>query len=85
YDVFPLDDRNVILKIIAERQRHPARPHWEFFPPFDPISAATGPQPGGRSHRIAVTLDRADADQQGVLIALGNMYAGWVLYIRDNR
>lgn len=85
YDVFPLDDRNVVLKIIAERQRHPARPHWEFFPPFDPISAGTGPQPGGRSHRIAVTIDRASTDQQGVLVALGNMYAGWVLYVRDNR
>ena len=85
YDVFPLDDRNVVLKIIAERQRHPVRAHWEFFPPFEPINAGTGPQPGGRSHRIAVTIDRAGTDEQGVLIALGNMYAGWVLHIRDNR
>jgi len=85
YDVFPLDDRNAVLKIIGERQRHKVRAHWEFLPPFMPISAAVGPQPGGRSHRIAVTIDRGSTDENGVLVALGNMYAGWVMYIHDNR
>src|SRR5262249_29789296 len=52
YGVFPLDDRNVIIKLAQDRQRRGLRAHWELLPPIDSISAHAAPFVCGFSHTI---------------------------------
>jgi arylsulfatase len=82
--VLPLDDRNVIVKLLAGRQREAPRPHWEIRPPIKRLTAAASPPVAGRDHTIAVELERRAGDD-GVLVAYGSIHWGFVLYVQDNR
>ena len=85
YDVLPLDDRNFWVKVIESRRAATQRPHWEFVPPLQPITANASPLTGGRSHSITVHLSRPHAGCDGVLVAYGSRYYGYALYVRDGR
>ena len=45
---------------------------------------AAGPT-RNRNHTITAEVDRPDAGTEGVLLALGGRFAGWTLYVKDNR
>jgi arylsulfatase len=85
YGVFPLDDRNVVVKLAQDRQRRGMRADWEFRPPIDNISAHAAPFVGGLSHEITVELVRPPGRGDGVLVASGSKHAGWVLHVQDGR
>lgn len=85
HGVFPLDDRNVVIKMAQDRQRRGLRPEWELRPPIDSISAHAAPFVCGFSHEIAVELVRPPGKGNGVLVAHGSKHAGYVLHVKDGR
>lgn len=85
YDVLPLDDRNFWVKIIQSRRKVALRPHWEYVPPLEPICSHAAPLTGGRSHTIRAAVTRERGGEDGVLVAYGSRYYGYVLYVLDGR
>jgi arylsulfatase A-like enzyme len=85
YNVFPLDDRNFVIKLAQDRQRNGLRSHWELFPPIDSISAHTAPFVFGFNHEIAIDLIRPPGKGDGVLLAHGAKHGGYVLWVQNGR
>lgn len=85
YGVFPMDDRNLVIKMTQDRDRRGIKPHYLFRPPMDRLSAHVSPQVGGFSHEIIVDLVRKPGAGDGVLLAHGSRHAGYVLFIKDGR
>jgi arylsulfatase len=83
HDVLPLDDRNFWLKIIESRRHSSQRPHWVFRPPLQPITSHAAPLTGGRSHSITADIGRPTGCEDGVLVAYGSRFYGYVLYVQD--
>lgn len=84
YNVLPLDDRNLIIKMAQYRQARGIRPVWEFHPPVERIPHDIAPMVNGFDHVIEITLTRPEG-ADGVLVASGSRYGGWVIYIKDGR
>lgn len=82
YGVFPIDDRNLMLKLVQDRQKRGIREHWEFRPPVDRLAHDVAPIVCGLNHQIEVELDWQQG-QEGVLVASGSRHAGYVLFIKD--
>ena len=80
YGVYPLDDRNLVIRLAQDRQRR-LRKHWEFHPPVERIARDVGPIVGGLSHQIEVEFEAAANGSRGVLVAQGSKHAGYVLYV----
>lgn len=82
YQVFPLDDRQMVIRMVQERQGRGIRPYWEFHPPVERLSRDVAPVVCGLPHEIEVTLERTG---DGVLVAQGSIPAGYTLYIKGGR
>jgi len=85
YGVFPLDDRNLIIKMVQDRQRRGIRPQWEFVLPLERLANQVAPVVCGFSHEITIDLVRPPGRGDGVLLAHGSKHAGYVLHVRDGR
>lgn len=85
YGVFPLDDRNVVIKLVQDRQRRGIRSEWKLTPPLEYLAAPVAPLVCAYGHEIAVELVRPPGRGDGVLLAHGSKHAGYVLFIRDGR
>ncbi len=85
YAVFPLDDRNFIIKMAQDRQMRGLRSYWELHPPLDSIAAPAAPFLCGFSHEIEIEITRPPAKGNGVLLAHGSKHAGYVLYVHEGR
>jgi arylsulfatase len=59
--------------------------HFEYRPGMSTIQRFKGPILPNHSFTITATIDRTDESQEGVLAALGDLYSGYTLYIKDNR
>ncbi|MFA5122061.1 sulfatase-like hydrolase/transferase [Zavarzinia sp.] len=85
YNVFPLDDRNLVVKLGQDRQRRGARANWKLKPPMDRLSAHVSPQVLGFSHEFVAEIVRKPGAGDGVLFAAGSRHAGYVLFIHQGR
>jgi arylsulfatase A-like enzyme len=85
YNVLPMDDRSLVAKLFSARMRAPPRPRWEILPPIEPIAAAVSPALAGRDHTIRIDIAHRRASDDGVLLAMGSIHWGFVLYIQDGR
>ncbi len=85
YGVFPLDDRNVVIKLVQDRQRRGVRAKWDLLPPFEPLPSQVAPLVCCLSHEIAVDLVRPQGRGDGVLVAHGSKHAGYVLFVHEGR
>jgi arylsulfatase A-like enzyme len=85
YGVFPLDDRNLVIKMVQDRQRRGIRPKWDLVPPIERLHLQVAPLVCGLSHEIAVEIVRPPGRGDGVLVAHGSKHAGYVLYVLDGR
>jgi len=85
YGVFPMDDRNLIIKLSQDRLRRGTKTHFDMRAPMDRLSAHVSPQVGGYSHEIIVDLVRRPGAGDGVLFACGSRHAGFVMHIKDGR
>jgi arylsulfatase len=86
YDGLPLDDRNALEQVLAERPRGaPERDRYVFYPNCSDVPESAGPQIPGRSFTIAAHLSVTSADVQGVIWAAGGVPGGHSLYVKDGR
>jgi hypothetical protein len=85
YGVFPLDDRNLIIKMSQDRMRRGLRPKWELRPPMERLSAHVSPNMSGYSHEITAEVVRPAGKGDGVLLACGSQAAGYVLHITGGK
>ena len=85
YNVFPLDDRNLVIRLVQDRQAKGIRPRWEMRPPIERIARDVAPIVCGLSHKIEIEFERPAGRGDGVLLAQGSKYAGFVLYVERGR
>jgi arylsulfatase A-like enzyme len=85
YGVLPLDDRALLIKMVQDRQRIGIRPDWDLRPPIERLAHDVGPAVCGFDHTIDIDLIRPAGAGDGVLVAQGSRYSGWVLYIADGK
>ncbi len=82
----PLDDRNAIEQVMAERPAAgPPRERYVYYPDCADVPEAGGVRINGRSYTIAAGVAVEEAGAQGVLWAHGGVAGGHSLYIKDGR
>jgi arylsulfatase A-like enzyme len=86
YDVLPVND-NPLLNRAPWVPPSPTarRTHFEFTRDQPTIERARQPALVGREYAISATISRERAQQQGVIVAAGDAYTGWTLFVKDNR
>ena len=72
------------------RTAHPTdavnnRTSFTYYQGVGPIGAAAAPKLNNRSYSITVPITRSEKNQDGVLVAMGGVPAGYTLYIKNNR
>lgn len=85
FGVYPLDDRNVVIKMVQDRQRRGIRPRWELKPPLDRLAAQAAPVCSGFSHTITAEIVREPGRGDGVILAHGSRHAGYALFVKDGK
>jgi len=85
HGVLPLDDRRILFKSM----RRPGTPHekrdYTYYPPVSHLPAEVAPTLGNRTWTMQAEVERADASNQGVLVAQGTQNGGYSWYIKDNK
>lgn len=86
FDVLPLDDRTLKQMLMM---RDPRRARWRrsfrFLPTQSHLSFASGLCGSARPVRIEVHLVDRQPGDEGVLVASGTSYGGYVLYVLDDK
>ena len=86
YNGLPLDDRNALEQVLAERPRAAKpRDRYVFYPGTSDVPESAGPQLPGRSYTINAGLKVASADVEGVIWAAGGVPGGHSLYVKDRK
>ncbi|MGW7595027.1 arylsulfatase, partial [Streptomyces rubiginosohelvolus] len=86
YDVLPLDDNGFAYRAKIPRPGSPRRrTTFTYYPGMAHLPIAAVPPVMNRAHRITAYVDRAAVSDEGVLVSLGNISSGYVLYVKDNR
>lgn len=81
-NVFPLDDRQMVIRMVQDRQARGIRANWDLRPPIERLSRETAPVCCGLPHDIIVDCT---VQGDGVLVAHGSQPAGYTLYVKDGR
>lgn len=82
YGVFPLDDRQMVIRMVQDRQARGIREKWDLTPPIERLSREMAPVCCGLPHEIIIDCVRQG---DGVLVAHGSQPAGYTLYVKDGR
>ena len=82
HDVFPLDDRAMVIRMVQDRQARGLRSEWVLTPPIERLSREAAPVCCGLPHEITVSCHRLG---DGVLVAHGSQPAGYTLYVKGGR
>ncbi|MBP2656093.1 MAG: type phosphodiesterase / nucleotide pyrophosphatase family protein [Firmicutes bacterium] len=61
------------------------RNSFKYFAGVGPISSDAAPKISNRSYTITAFVTRSDKSKNGVLVALGDRFAGYTLYVKNNR
>ena len=86
YNGLPLDDRNALEQVLADRPRGgPVRDQYLFYPNCADVPESAGPAIPGRSFTIAAGVRIDSADVEGVVWAAGGVPGGHSLYVKDGR
>jgi arylsulfatase A-like enzyme len=83
HNVLPLDDREyerVAADIAARR-----RTRYVYYPGMARIDRLSAPDVSDRSYRILAEVEIPAAGAEGVLLAAGSRFGGYVLYVQDGR
>lgn len=84
YDVLPLDDRGYALRARVPRPGSPrSRSRFTYYPGMAHLPMAVTPPTMNRAHRITAFLAAPIGGAEGVLVALGQVSSGYVLYVKD--
>ncbi len=86
YDGLPIDDRNALEQVLAERPHGaPDRDQYIFYPGSSDVPESAGPQIPGRSYTIAAGVEISSSEVEGVIWAAGGVPGGHSLYVKDRR
>jgi len=85
YQVLPLDDRTNQRFYIDKPPRDKDRKTFTYYPNTAMMPGSAAPPIRNRSHFILAEVDIPEGGAEGVLIAHGGRFAGYALYIQDNR
>ncbi len=86
YNGLPLDDRNALEQVLAERPRAAKpRDRYEFYPGTSDVPESAGPQLPGRSYTINAGIKVESPDVEGVIWAAGGVPGGHSLYVKDRK
>ncbi|HVQ74808.1 MAG TPA: arylsulfatase [Candidatus Binatia bacterium] len=83
HDVLPLDDRE--YERVAANAEARARSRYVYYPGMARIDRLSAPYITDRSWRLTAEVEIPPAGAEGVLLAAGSRFAGYVLYLRDGR
>ncbi|WP_179194830.1 arylsulfatase [Bacillus sp. EAC] len=84
YNALPMIDQTIeLFAYISPDDKVRSRTEFTFFPGMSHSLAS--PPILNRSYEISVPIDRPSKDCEGVLIAQGNQYSGYTMYIQNNR
>jgi len=61
-----------------------ARNNFKYYPGVGPINSDAAPKLNNRSYTITVPVSRTAKTQNGVLVAMGDQFAGYTLYLKNN-
>lgn len=82
--VLPLDDRGNEL-FALRRPSSAERLEYRLSPMMPHLERSAIPDIINRAYRIRTVIQRSSADQGGVIVALGSILGGYVLYVKENR
>lgn len=86
YNGLPLDDRNALEQVLAERPKGtPDRTRYEYFPDCADVPESSGPAINGRSYAITAGVTVDGPDVEGVIYAHGGVAGGHSLYVKDGK
>ena len=82
--VLPLDNRPFSDLVLGRPTGLPARSTYTYWPhrPLVPEHAAVNVR--NRTHEITAHVDVPDGGTRGVLVSMGSLLGGWVLYVGDD-
>ena len=84
YNGLPLDDRNALEQMLAERPSGaPTRDRYVYYPDCASVPEQSAVAVGGRSYTIAAGVQVDSADAEGVLFAQGGVAGGHSLFVQD--
>jgi arylsulfatase A-like enzyme len=83
HDVLPLDDREYERVAINAEAR--ARRRYVYYPGMARIDRLSAPYVTDRSWSVTAEVEIPAGGAEGVLLASGSHFAGYVLYVKDNR
>ena len=81
--VLPLDDRE--YERVAESVRARARSRYVYYPGMARIDRLSAPEVTDRSWTVAADVEIPAGGAEGVVLAAGTRFAGYVLYLKDSR
>ncbi|MGH7325438.1 MAG: arylsulfatase [Candidatus Rokuibacteriota bacterium] len=81
--VLPLDDRE--YERVAEAVRARARSRYVYYPDMARIDRLSAPDVTDRSWSVAAEVEIPASGVEGVVLAMGTRFAGYVLYVKDGR
>jgi arylsulfatase len=81
--VLPLDDRE--YERVAESVRARARTRYVYYPGMARIDRLSAPEITDRSWSIDAEVEIPPGGAEGVILAAGTRFAGYVLYVKDGR
>lgn len=86
YGVLPLIDVGLLNRArYSSFWSAPKRKTYVYTPGSNTIQRFSGPILPNTSYTITAELERSSANQGGVIVALGDTYSGYSLYVQDNR
>jgi arylsulfatase A-like enzyme len=88
YNVFPLDDRRaerMIPEVAGRPDLMGGRTSVTLYPGMVRLMENTVPNVKNKSHTISAELEVPSGGANGVIVAQGNRFGGWSLYVLDGR
>jgi arylsulfatase len=86
FGVLPLDDKRFAVRAKIPRPGSPrARTRFTYYPGMSHLPVAAAPPTMDRDHTITVDIDRDRPSDSGVLVALGGVSSGYVLYVKEGQ
>ena len=83
YDVLPLDDRDV--GALRSAGRPGVRTRFVYYPGMARVERQSSPNVTNRSYSITAEVAIPPGGAEGVLLAAGNRFGGYVLFVKDGR
>ena len=80
YDVLPLDDRD--WERAAECLRVNTRTRYDYLADMARVDRLSAPNISGRSYVVTAEFEQGESDVEGVILAWGSRFGGFVIYLK---